>query len=133
MKEIHQLREQLTYLVNTVYPQDKPIVMDPNLQPPTPEQELLLRQVITAGLIDQVARLNTERSELGYINEGKVIKTPWMVLPFSPWYLFSISIQQAQKHFQYLTVKTNETVYVHPSSFLFGQHEEYVVYRFVFD
>lgn len=106
MKEIHQLREQLTYLVNTVYPQDEPIGMDPNLQPPSPEQELLLRQVITAGLVDQVARLHTDRSEMGYINEAK-----------------------AQKHFQYMTVKTNEVVYVHPSSFLFGQHEEYVVYR----
>jgi hypothetical protein len=38
MKEIHQLREQLTYLVNTVYPQDEPITMNPNLQPPSPEQ-----------------------------------------------------------------------------------------------
>jgi hypothetical protein len=28
-----------------------------------------------------------------------------------------------------MTVKTNEIVYVHPSSFLFGQHEEYIVYR----
>jgi ATP-dependent RNA helicase DHX37/DHR1 len=105
MREIHQMREQLTYLVNTVYPQQQPLSLDSNLHPPTPDQELLLRQVITAGLIDQVARLNTERSEMGYVNEGK-----------------------ADKHFQYLTVKTNETVYIHPSSFLFGQHEEYVAY-----
>lgn len=72
MREIHQLREQLTHIVNTVYLQEEPIRVDSDMLPPTPEQEMLLRQVITAGLIDQVARLNTERNEMGYINDRKV-------------------------------------------------------------
>jgi hypothetical protein len=88
MKEIHQLREQLTYLVNTVYPQDEPIGMDPNLQPPSPEQELLLRQVITAGLVDQVARLHTDRSEMGYINEAKVHHFVYYQLFFFSFFFF---------------------------------------------
>ncbi len=133
MKEIHQLREQLTNIVNKMYPQDEPIRMDPNMPPPSVEQvqalfiiwlwaslhqrtlnffifyffqELMLRQVIAAGLVDQVARLNTARSEAGFLNEDK-----------------------AEKQYQYITCRTNEEVYIHPSSFLFGKHDEYVVYR----
>ncbi len=66
----------------------------------------MLRQVIAAGLVDQVARLNTARSEAGFLNEDK-----------------------AEKQYQYITCRTNEEVYIHPSSFLFGKHDEYVVYR----
>ncbi len=65
MKEIRQLRQQLTNIFKSV-DADSSITMNPKMSPPSKEQETLLRQIITAGLIDQVACLQREGSATWY-------------------------------------------------------------------
>jgi len=56
MKEIRQLRGQITNIINQLNPSAN-LIMDPKMKPPTPIQEKLLRQIILAGFIDNVAML----------------------------------------------------------------------------
>lgn len=59
MIEIRKLRLQLTDMVNAFQPCNAaPVVVDPQLRPPSVAQEVFLRQMISAGFIDQVARLD---------------------------------------------------------------------------
>jgi ATP-dependent RNA helicase DHX37/DHR1 len=49
------LRQQLTNTANMVCP-ELSLTLDPKLAPPSAEQAHLLRQIVLAGLGDQVAR-----------------------------------------------------------------------------
>jgi len=55
MKEIHLLRIQLTKIVNAIDP-TRQKKFNFLLDPPTREQKIVLRQIITSGFIDQVGR-----------------------------------------------------------------------------
>eukprot|EP00026_Physarum_polycephalum_P001682 Phypoly_transcript_01684.p1 GENE.Phypoly_transcript_01684~~Phypoly_transcript_01684.p1 ORF type:complete len:1055 (-),score=225.00 Phypoly_transcript_01684:55-2847(-) len=102
MKEIHQLRQQLTAIVNMTYPEDTALSMKTPMRPPDAKQELYLRQVLAVGLIDQVARLAPLTS---MVVEGK--KTPKR---------------------PYQIVLTNENAYIHPTSYLSNVFAEYIVF-----
>lgn len=81
MQEIHCLREQLTNIMKTIDP-SLDIELDPHMPPPTKKQvfffikkdkisfffekETLIRQIITSGLIDQVAKIQKEGSSFYY-------------------------------------------------------------------
>ncbi|KAJ1677272.1 putative ATP-dependent RNA helicase DHR1, partial [Spiromyces aspiralis] len=54
MVETRKLRSQLTHLVQVNCP-GVDISLDPQMQPPTSKQRLVLRQAILAGFLDQVA------------------------------------------------------------------------------
>lgn len=63
---MRSLRKQLTNIVNLLDPNLK-INFDPKLQPPNSEQEVLLRQIITAGYPDHVAMQSLDdNSKLSY-------------------------------------------------------------------
>jgi hypothetical protein len=51
--EINSLRQQITSIINRVDPTLK-LECPMNLYPPTPSMEILLRQLILVGFIDQV-------------------------------------------------------------------------------
>eukprot|EP01133_Synstelium_polycarpum_P003732 gene3732-4301_t len=61
MSEIYKLRYQLTEMVNSIYSEEDPSYvctkMDKPMSPPKAAQELFIKQVVTAGLIDQVAKI----------------------------------------------------------------------------
>eukprot|EP01126_Amoeba_proteus_P052056 TRINITY_DN6259_c0_g1_i3.p1 TRINITY_DN6259_c0_g1~~TRINITY_DN6259_c0_g1_i3.p1 ORF type:complete len:751 (-),score=181.37 TRINITY_DN6259_c0_g1_i3:320-2572(-) len=71
------------------------------LAPPTREQKTIIRQVITSGLIDQVARRIPELDE-----EGK----------------------ERRNRYKYQTCTSNTHVYVHPTSVLYSSPPEFVAY-----
>ncbi|XP_040843074.1 probable ATP-dependent RNA helicase DHX37 [Ochotona curzoniae] len=99
MLEIRRLRGQLTTAVNAVCP-EAGLFVDPKMQPPTESQVTYLRQIVTAGLGDHLARrvqseeLLDERGRNGY-------KTPLL----------------------------DDPVFIHPSSVLFRELPEFVVYQ----
>eukprot|EP01104_Vermistella_antarctica_P020896 TRINITY_DN914_c1_g1_i2.p1 TRINITY_DN914_c1_g1~~TRINITY_DN914_c1_g1_i2.p1 ORF type:complete len:612 (-),score=136.78 TRINITY_DN914_c1_g1_i2:2-1837(-) len=108
MKEIHMLRVQLTNIIDDLSGDDQDDLaeieiqlskrktgpnkssFDPRMNPPTKKQELLLRQIITAGLIDRVAKYSTDAPEAG--------RGSW------------------RKHQAYECMSTREHVYIHPTS-----------------
>jgi len=104
MREIQQLRSQLTYIVNQQFPNVNLDFNEP-LLPPNNTQALLLRQIIAAGFVDQVCRLDVDYNERGFSN---VI---------------------GRKLHRYVMCMTNEEAYIHPSSVLFKESPEYVVYH----
>ncbi|EFA81717.1 DEAD/DEAH box helicase [Heterostelium album PN500] len=68
MGEIYKLRHQLSEMVNSIFMDEElnlnsdnqyqPLTMNKPMSPPNATQELFIKQVITAGLIDQVARIH---------------------------------------------------------------------------
>jgi len=94
---------QLTFIVNEVNRATSiPSVEFTNqLPPPSRSQKIILRQIIASGLIDQVARRVPETEE-----EGRVKKN----------------------RFKFLTLLSNTEVSIHPTSSLFREPPEYVVY-----
>src|SRR5690242_13597792 len=104
MKEIHDLREQLTRIVNEVNNTTSIPKLDLTFQlpPPSRSQKILLRQIIAAGLIDQVAKRIPEID-----SEGRVRKN----------------------RFKFVTLLSNSEVSIHPTSALFKDPPEYVLYH----
>jgi ATP-dependent RNA helicase DHX37/DHR1 len=98
MEDIRKLRRQLTNMVASNFPEIN-ICVDPRMAPPSALQLKVLRQVITAGLIDCVAMrqdvLDTEGGKgLSFKNSNNV---------------------------PYKLMWSNEIAYIHPSSILYGQ------------
>jgi ATP-dependent RNA helicase DHX37/DHR1 len=79
------------------------------LEPPNEEQELIIRQIICAGLVDRVAQLATEQQ----------------------WAQLQLSSSFTSKNRPYISIQLGNKVpvFIHPSSYLFGKHPEYVVYN----
>ncbi|KAF9929296.1 putative ATP-dependent RNA helicase DHR1 [Linnemannia zychae] len=99
MQEIHQLRGQLTRMVQDNFansPTVANLVFDPYMEKPTARQLVAIRQIIACAFMDQVA---IRKDLVGAVeaNYSKKAKT----VP-------------------YVTMWSKENVYIHPSSGLFG-------------
>uniref|UniRef100_A0A8I3QAU9 DEAH-box helicase 37 n=1 Tax=Canis lupus familiaris TaxID=9615 RepID=A0A8I3QAU9_CANLF len=99
MMEIRRLRGQLTTAVNTVCP-EAGLFMDPKMQPPSESQVTYLRQIVAAGLGDHLAR-RVQSEDLLDDKWKNAYKTPLL----------------------------DDPVFIHPSSVLFKELPEFVVYQ----
>lgn len=111
MKEIHLLRSQLTNIIRLFTEQNqtskkkkKDITFNPKIEPPTREQKVSIRQIVTAGFIDRVAKRIPATHP-----DGRIMKGKW----------------------KYITVTSTECA-IHPSSFMFEVCPEYVTYHDIF-
>ncbi|NXE15243.1 DHX37 helicase, partial [Lophotis ruficrista] len=99
MLEIRRLRGQLTTAVNSVCT-DAGLYVDPKMKPPTEAQATYLRQIVLAGLGDHVARR---------VQAEELLDDKWKNA--------------------YKTALLDDPVFIHPSSVLFKQLPEFVVYQ----
>uniref|UniRef100_A0A8W4FNX7 DEAH-box helicase 37 n=1 Tax=Sus scrofa TaxID=9823 RepID=A0A8W4FNX7_PIG len=99
MMEIRRLRGQLTTAVNAVCP-EAGLFVDPKMQPPSESQVTYLRQIVTAGLGDHLAR-RVQSEDLLDEKWKNAYKTPLL----------------------------DEPVFIHPSSVLFKELPDFVVYQ----
>uniref|UniRef100_A0A8C8XAF1 DEAH-box helicase 37 n=1 Tax=Panthera leo TaxID=9689 RepID=A0A8C8XAF1_PANLE len=99
MMEIRRLRGQLTTAVNTVCPEAR-LFVDPKMQPPSESQVTYLRQIVVAGLGDHLAR-RVQSEDLPDDKWKNAYKTPLL----------------------------DDPVFIHPSSVLFRELPEFVVYQ----
>ncbi|XP_074777587.1 putative ATP-dependent RNA helicase DHX37 isoform X2 [Athene noctua] len=99
MLEIRRLRGQLTTAVNSVCT-DAGLYVDPKMKPPTEAQATFLRQIVLAGLGDHVARR---------VQAEELLDDKWKNA--------------------YKTALLDDPVFIHPSSVLFKQLPEFVVYQ----
>ncbi|KAJ7400760.1 putative ATP-dependent RNA helicase DHX37 [Pitangus sulphuratus] len=99
MLEIRRLRGQLTTAVNSVCT-DAGLYVDPKMKPPTEAQATYLRQIVLAGLGDHVARK---------IQAEELLDDKWKNA--------------------YKTALLEDPVFIHPSSVLFKELPEFVVYQ----
>ncbi|XP_037851052.2 probable ATP-dependent RNA helicase DHX37 isoform X2 [Chlorocebus sabaeus] len=99
MMEIRRLRGQLTSAVNAVCPEAE-LFVDPKMRPPTESQVTYLRQIVMAGLGDHLAR-RVQSEELLEDKWRNAYKTPLL----------------------------DDPVFIHPSSVLFKELPEFVVYQ----
>uniref|UniRef100_A0A8C0FS32 Activating signal cointegrator 1 complex subunit 3 n=1 Tax=Bubo bubo TaxID=30461 RepID=A0A8C0FS32_BUBBB len=99
MLEIRRLRGQLTTAVNSVCT-DAGLYIDPKMKPPTEAQATYLRQIVLAGLGDHVARR---------VQAEELLDDKWKNA--------------------YKTALLDDPVFIHPSSVLFKQLPEFVVYQ----
>ncbi|KAF4617551.1 hypothetical protein D9613_006038 [Agrocybe pediades] len=107
MEEIHKLRAQISSIVHTNFPATDPNFV-PNLAPPNDFQLKVLRQLLTAGFIDQVA----VRKDLVDKNES------------------SGTQYSTSKNVAYRALGIQEDVYIHPSSLLAGSSPpDFLVYH----
>ncbi|EJD50705.1 P-loop containing nucleoside triphosphate hydrolase protein [Auricularia subglabra TFB-10046 SS5] len=105
MEEIHKLRAQLTVLVQTNFA-DVDAAFAPQLQPPNQTQLKILRQLLTAGFINQVA----VRKDLVQVSTGTK-------------YANAINVP-------YRAFDNDEDVFVHPSSVIASKvPPDFVVYQ----
>ncbi|OCH91848.1 P-loop containing nucleoside triphosphate hydrolase protein [Obba rivulosa] len=98
MEEIHKLRAQISSIVQTNFP-DLDAGFVPNLRPPSNLQLKVLRQLITAGFIDQVA-VRKDIAQKGSAS-GEQYTTA--------------------KGVAYRALGISEDVFIHPSSVLFAK------------
>ncbi|OXB58759.1 hypothetical protein ASZ78_012355 [Callipepla squamata] len=99
MLEIRRLRGQLTTAVNSVCT-DAGVYVDPKMKPPTEAQATYLRQIVLAGLGDHLARR---------VQAEELLDDKWKNA--------------------YKTALLDDPVFIHPSSVLFKQLPEFVVYQ----
>ncbi|XP_024901298.1 probable ATP-dependent RNA helicase DHX37 isoform X2 [Pteropus alecto] len=99
MLEIRRLRGQLTTAVNSVCP-EAGLFVDPKMQPPSESQVTYLRQIVTAGLGDHLAR-RVQSEDLLDDKWRNAYKTPLL----------------------------DDPVFIHPSSVLFKELPDFVVYQ----
>ncbi|KAF9975435.1 putative ATP-dependent RNA helicase DHR1 [Actinomortierella ambigua] len=99
MQEIHQLRGQLTRMVQDNFanlPSVRGLTFDPFMPKPTPRQLLAIRQIVACSFVDQVA-IRKDLVETVEVNYSKYAQqTP------------------------YVTMWSKEPVYIHPGSGLYG-------------
>ncbi|KAJ3513040.1 hypothetical protein NLJ89_g3170 [Agrocybe chaxingu] len=107
MEEIHKLRAQISNIVHANFPTTDPNFI-PRLPPPHNRQLKALRQILTAGFLDQVA----VRKDLVDSSETSGNK------------------YATSKGVAYRALGVSEDVYIHPSSILFNfSPPDYVVYH----
>ncbi|NWV00927.1 DHX37 helicase, partial [Upupa epops] len=97
--EIRRLRGQLTTAVNSVCT-DAGLYVDPKMKPPTEAQVTYLRQIVLAGLGDHIARR---------VQAEELLDDKWKNA--------------------YKTALLEDPVFIHPSSVLFKELPEFVVYQ----
>lgn len=105
--EIRKLRVQLTNEINLSM-SDVALTVDPNMQPPTDVQAKLLRQIMLAGMCDQVARLMPD-DEIADKNDKRKFK------------------------YAYKRHDMEEPVFLHSSSVLRQSRPEWVVYQEIYE
>ncbi|KAJ6619426.1 P-loop containing nucleoside triphosphate hydrolase protein [Mycena sp. CBHHK59/15] len=106
MEEIHKLRAQISGIVGANFP-GADAVFVPNLMPPNDMQLKVLRQLLTAGFIDQVA-----------VRKDRVEHTPSSGVKYT-----------TSKGVPYKALGVSEDVFIHPSSVLANMvPPEYVVF-----
>ncbi|CAI5742093.1 unnamed protein product [Hyaloperonospora brassicae] len=114
MQNMLKLRQQLTRIVNKLYAEEKnctTVELKPKMPPPDLETQGVLRQIVAAGFLDQVAK----RVPAGTITEGTKI----------------------ERNCAYVAATGNvkEPVYIHPHSSVFTPNPaklpEFVVYQHV--
>ncbi|KAL2718178.1 putative ATP-dependent RNA helicase kurz [Vespula squamosa] len=104
--EIKKLRQQLTNEINLNVPNIN-LIIDPSMSPPTDMQAKLLRQILLAGMADQVAR--------------KVLSE-------------EIEDQDKAKwKYAYKTVEMEDPVFMHSSCVLRKTSPEWVVYQEIYE
>ncbi|KAF9013392.1 P-loop containing nucleoside triphosphate hydrolase protein [Cyathus striatus] len=107
MEEIHKLRAQISNIVQVNFPSTD-AGFSPNLKPPTELQLKVIRQLLTAGFIDQVA----VRKELVDRDHATGVK------------------YATAKGVAYKAIGVSEDVYIHPSSVVANSTPpDYVVYH----
>ncbi|CAG0890412.1 unnamed protein product [Darwinula stevensoni] len=97
--EVRKLRRQLTSEINLLLPNAN-LPLDPFLQPPTPDQMRLLRQLLLSGLVDQVAK----KMGPGPEREKKQLKRAYQMLGME------------------------DPAWIHPSSVLFTSSPEFLIF-----
>ncbi|KAG6586980.1 ATP-dependent RNA helicase [Phytophthora cinnamomi] len=114
MQNMLKLRQQLTRIVNKLYPEEEgftAIELKPKMPPPDLETQVVLRQIVAAGFLDQVAK----RVPAGTITEGTKI----------------------ERNCAYIAATGNvkEPVYIHPHSSVFTPNPtklpQFVVYQHI--
>jgi len=107
MEEIHKLRAQISQIVHANFP-DIAERFVPKVQPPSEMQLKILRQLLTAGFIDQVA-----------VRKDIVDKTT-----------ASGNTYASSRDVPYKALGILEDVFIHPSSVLYnGTPPEYIVFQ----
>ncbi|KAG0004420.1 putative ATP-dependent RNA helicase DHR1 [Modicella reniformis] len=99
MQEIHQLRGQLTRMVQDNFansPTVSSLAFDPYMEKPTPRQLTAIRQIIACAFLDQIA---IRKDLVGAVEENYSKKA---------------------KTVPYVIMWSKESVYIHPSSGLFA-------------
>ncbi|KAF1328217.1 Atp-dependent RNA helicase, partial [Globisporangium splendens] len=119
MQNMLKLRQQLTRIVNLLYAEDgddsedafTPIKLSPRMPPPDHETQIILRQIVAAGFLDQVAK----RVPPGTIAEGTKIERNCAFIA--------------------ATDNVKEPVYIHPHSSVFTPNPAklpaFVVYQHI--
>ncbi|ETL82323.1 hypothetical protein L917_17499 [Phytophthora nicotianae] len=111
MQNMLKLRQQLTRIVNKLYAEEDAIELKPKMPPPDLETQVVLRQIVAAGFLDQVAK----RVPAGTITEGTKI----------------------ERNCAYIaaTGQVKEPVYIHPHSSVFTPNPsklpQFVVYQHI--
>ncbi|XP_074061480.1 putative ATP-dependent RNA helicase DHX37 isoform X2 [Macrotis lagotis] len=100
MMEVRRLRGQLTTAVTSISEHATGLFVDPKMKPPNEEQVNFLRQMVLAGLGDHVARR---------IQSEELLDEKWKN--------------------GYKTPLLDDPVFIHPSSILFRELPEFVVYQ----
>ncbi|KAI0670084.1 P-loop containing nucleoside triphosphate hydrolase protein [Trametes maxima] len=112
MEEIHKLRAQISNIVQTNFP-DVQTGFEANLKPPSALQLKVLRQLIAAGFIDQIAVRKDIAQKGSSSSSGASAGTQYTTARGVPYQALGIA----------------EDVYVHPASVLAGRPPpEYVVF-----
>ncbi|OQV23883.1 putative ATP-dependent RNA helicase DHX37 [Hypsibius exemplaris] len=109
MKEIRQLRQQLTNSVLLAVP-NLELSLDPNLSPPTELQSKLLIQVVLSCMGGKIAR-----------------RIPASVIAAA-----NVEDKSKLRH-AYQTLSLEQLVYIHPSSVLFQDEPEFILYQELFE
>ncbi|XP_076473117.1 putative ATP-dependent RNA helicase DHX37 [Babylonia areolata] len=102
MQEVRKLRHQLTKEVNLRVP-GLDLCIDPALAPPTDQQMLELRKIMATGMADHVARLCVD----------------------------PVPDAKGQHRNPYQCAEIEDLVYIHPTSALYKQKKEFVVYQHI--
>ncbi|KAJ1967829.1 putative ATP-dependent RNA helicase DHR1 [Dispira parvispora] len=119
MQEVRKLRSQLTKLVQLHCPQIN-VWFDPRMKPPSSLQLQILRQTVVAGFIDQLAI----RWDLVHTLPPPGLRTQAgnATAAYRP--------GRTCRHTAYVTMWSDEPVYVHPTSILYYQSPpELLAYR----
>lgn len=124
LKEIQQLRQQLTDLLRTNIPAFASLSFQDKLPPPTPKQVTALKQMVAAGFIDQVA-IRADKTptppDMGYHKPRRAIDVPY--LPLTP-----LDVPRDAE-------PSERAVFIHPGSPLAhlspAECPDYVVYAYL--
>jgi ATP-dependent RNA helicase DHX37/DHR1 len=121
LKEIQQLRRQITDLLRTNIPAFAALKYQDKLNQPTPKQVKTLKQVVAAGFLDHVAI----RADLAP-NPPEIYRKPTRAIDVPYLTLFPSNISHGDEH---------KAVYIHPSSPLAHlstqECPEFIVYSYL--